>query len=310
MKVNITELYGLRIATDFDLHDSGTPGAGDPDVVVHSGEPFNQWQPQPHGRVLLDFATKEPWYTLVQLDDGRFHYRVHSIGDFVISPDVARVEMRLHRDVENGMDAIMTTGTLLSLLLFLRGTSVLHGSAVDVAGEAIGFVGHSGQGKTTMATLFCTEGASVVTDDVLVIDQPGTHPTVRRGSRELRLRSGTAELVDRLADAATRTSADARHVVAPHHAEQESTPLRAILIPLPTRDGSALRFERLRIKDAALALVGYPRLMGWRDERVLRQLLADASAIVSTTAVFAAFVPWGPPFPENLTGSLAETLAS
>lgn len=308
--MSVTQLYGLRIATDFDLHDSGTPAAGEPDVIVRSGEPFEHWQPQPSGRLLLDFETHEPWYTLVRLEDGHFHYRVHSIGDFVITPEVDGVEMRLHRDVERGMDAIMTTGTLLSLLLFLRGTSVWHGSAVDVAGEAIGFVGHSGQGKTTMATLFCAEGASVVTDDVLVIDEPATRPTVRRGSRELRLRSGTGELVERLADAATRTSADERQILAPTHAERESTPLRAILIPLPTRDGTALRFERLRAKDAALALVRYPRLMGWRDEKVLRQMFTDASQIVSKTPVLAALVPWGPPFPEDLTGALVETLAS
>ncbi|GAA0335997.1 phosphoenolpyruvate carboxykinase (ATP) [Micropruina glycogenica] len=308
--MNVTQLYGLRIATDFDLHDSGTPTAGQPDVVVHSAESFDLWQPQPVGQVLLDFETHEPWYTLVRLEDGRFHYRVHSIGDFVISPDVTHVEMRLHRDVQDGMDAIMTTGTLLSLLLFLRGTSVWHGSAVDVAGEAIGFVGHSGQGKTTMATLFCAEGASVVTDDVLVIDEAGTRPTVRRGSRELRLRSGTAELVERLSDVATRTSADERQILAPTHAAQESTPLRAMLIPLPTRDGSALRFERLRGKNAALALVRYPRLMGWRDQGVLRRLFADASAVASTTPVFAALVPWGPPFPSDISGALAETLAS
>lgn len=303
-----TLLYGLRISADFDLHDSGIEDDGEPDVAIRTGSPFREWTPQPAGQVILDFATHEPWYTLVRLDNGNCHYRVHSIGDFVISPDASMVEMRLHEDVAPGMDAIMTTGTLLSLLLFLRGTSVFHGSAVAVDGRAVGFVGHSGQGKTTMATLFCTEGASVITDDVLVLDYTQSVPSVRRGSRELRLRSGTAELVDQLAHAATRTSADERQILAPAHAHQESTPLAAILVPIPTRDESKLRFERLQGKNAALSLVRYPRLMGWRDESVLRKLLLDATTVASGAPVLAAFVPWGPPFPDDISGALKEFL--
>lgn len=307
--MNSAMLYGLRVATDFDLHGAGRPADGAPDVVVRSGQPFSEWAPQPPGDVILDFETREPWYTLVRRDDDSYHYRVHSIGDFVISPDVTRVEMRLHSAVTPGMDAIMTTGTLLSLLLYLRGTSVFHGSAVEVDGHAIGFVGHSGQGKTTMATLFCTEGASVITDDVLVIDSPESAASVRRGSRELRLRSGTEELVDQLSDAEIRTSADDRRIVAPNHTLRESTPLRAILIPVPTRDGSLLRFQRLDSKEAALALMGFPRLLGWRDMAVVQKLFLDATAIVLHTPVLAAFVPWGPPFPDDIISALKESLA-
>lgn len=301
-------LYGLAVEADFDLGDAGPRSDAPADVRVTTGSAFTDWQPQPPGETMLDFATHEPWYTLVRLHDGSYHYRVHRIGDFLISADARDVEMHLHSDVAPGMDAIMVTGTVLSLLLFLRGTSVFHGSAVAAAAGAVGFVGHSGQGKTTMATLFCAEGAAAVTDDVLVVDLDAGRPAVRRGSRELRLRSGMADLAAQVPGAATRTSADARQILAPTHSGDESLPLRAVLIPLPTRDGSALRFERLRGATAAFALIRYPRLMGWQDPAVLQRMFVDATRIAAQVPILVVHVPWGPPFPHDLTGSLNEAL--
>lgn len=303
-----TQLYGLKFSVNFDLHDAGVPAQGTPDVVIRRGADFKDWDPHPEGEVLLEFATSEPWYTLVRLDDGRLHYRVHTIGDFLIAPNADEVEMHLQRDVAAGMDAIMTTGTLLSLLLFLRGKSVFHGSAVAVDGAAVGFVGYSGQGKTTMAALFCAEGAAAITDDVLVIDQLKSLPTVRLGSRELRLRSSSAELSDRFSGVSSRLSADDRQILAPVAAKTQSLPLTAILIPMPMRDGSALRFERLRGVHAALTLARYPRLMGWRDPMVLRRFVNDATSLASQIPVLLAKVPWGPPFPEGIVAELQEAL--
>lgn len=303
-------IYGLNLDVDFPLHEAGSViPQGSADVTIHSAEPFDIWEPQPVGEVILDFETTNPWYTLVRLEDGSFHFRVHSICDCWISADASRVTLAMHRSAAPGMDAVMTTGTLLSLLLFLRGAPVFHGSAVDVDGRAIAFIGHSGQGKTTMATLFCAEGASVITDDVLVIDDTTTVPAARRGSRELRLRAGIEEVAARVTGATARTSADERLVLAPEATIAETVPLGAIVIPAPSRDGSPLLFRKLRPMDATLALMTFPRLMGWRSEPARRDLLTAASAIATRVPVVIAEVPWGPPFENGLVNKLSDFLA-
>lgn len=296
-------LYGLGIDADFDLHDAGVP-ATSIDVRVRTLPPFTDWTPLSDGEVALDFATDEPWYTLIERSDGSWQFRVHTMCDFSISSDLSDVQIAMHTSSAVGMDAIMTTGTLLSLLLFLRSTPVLHGSAVEVDGESIGFIGHSGQGKTTMATLLCAEGATIVTDDVLVLDDVDAAPRVRRGSRELRMRSGLTQLADHIPGAGRRISADSRDVVVPAHTALDSAPLRALVIPRPRRDGGEFALTRLRPKQATLALMSFPRLMGWRSPRVLGEILRVNAATAGRVPVLIADVPWGPPFPDGLTEAI------
>lgn len=303
-----TVLYGLGIETDFDLHDAGASDADRLDVRVRTGLELDSDTSQPSGERLLDFETNEPWYTLVRTAPGDLHFRVHGVCDYLISSDFSSVELRMNAGVDRGMDSVMTVGALVSLLLYLKGTPVFHGSAVDVDGRGIAFVGHSGQGKTTMATLFCAEGASVITDDVLVVDGADSRPMIRKGSRELRLRSGIEELASRAAGGASRISADARQVIAPRPSKTAQVPLHAIVIPRPTRSGAPLRFERLGEKDALLALLSFPRLMGWRDPSVLSLIFRGASELASRVPVFVGHIPWGPPFPQGITSALlAET---
>ncbi|MBE9005839.1 hypothetical protein IQ259_12460 [Fortiea sp. LEGE XX443] len=60
-------------------------------------------------------------------------------------------------------------GNIMSLLLYQRGLFVLHGSAVEVNGSAIAFVGKSGWGKSTIAAALHANGHQIITDDVVAI---------------------------------------------------------------------------------------------------------------------------------------------
>ncbi|MDQ7993990.1 MAG: hypothetical protein AAGC63_16635, partial [Propionicimonas sp.] len=75
--------------------------------------------------------------------------------DFEIDSSLSEVMVCPFEDMQPGLDRVLATGTLLSIVLQLRGDCVLHASAVERDGRALAFVGQSGRGKSTMATLMC-----------------------------------------------------------------------------------------------------------------------------------------------------------
>ncbi|MGH3922730.1 MAG: hypothetical protein ACRDTT_07670, partial [Pseudonocardiaceae bacterium] len=47
-----------------------------------------------------------------------------------------------------------------------------------------------------------------------------------------------------------------------------------------------------------------PRLLGWSDERILTQTFLNLSRLARAVPVYAARVPWGPPFDEAVIDTL------
>ncbi|TVQ55761.1 MAG: hypothetical protein EA366_10445 [Spirulina sp. DLM2.Bin59] len=87
-------------------------------------------------------------------------------------------------------------GPVLAFWLRWRGVLCLHGSAVQMGEGAIAFVGPAGAGKSTTAALFAQAGYSVITDDVVVIQQhPGGKPHIIPGYPRLRLWQNSVQLL-------------------------------------------------------------------------------------------------------------------
>jgi hypothetical protein len=90
-------------------------------------------------------------------------------------------------------------GPVLGLLLYLRGLTCLHASAIACDGAALVFVGPAEAGKSTLAAAYARQGYRVLTDDVLVLVR-NEHsivaiPGVPRGRSRLG-RSATSILTD------------------------------------------------------------------------------------------------------------------
>jgi hypothetical protein len=87
--------------------------------------------------------------------------------------------------------------TILPIDLLRRGSHVLlHSSAVEIDGSAVGFLGPSGSGKSTTCLSLHLRGHSVLADDVLVIrtQLSPAQATVLPGNSTFRLNSDSARL--------------------------------------------------------------------------------------------------------------------
>ena len=132
-----------------------------------------------------------------------------------------------------GADIDLARTDLLSRVLLLalddRATLWLHGSAVATRGGAIGFLGASGVGKSTLAlALTARGGASHICDDTLAIEMGGAL-LVRATDHTLRLCSDSRELLAPGASA-VRREVDGKFIItrdALRTKEEAGTPAHA-----------------------------------------------------------------------------------
>ena len=309
----MSRLYGLNVSTDFPLHQDrpGPPGA-QPDVTVRTGMDYPVSHEVPDGRILLDFSYEgERFYTAVQRLDSSFLLRFYEVCEFAISADLREVVIHHFRGMEPGMDAVMTTGGLLAFILGRQGHTVLHASAVDLGPGAVAFVGQSGMGKSTMATLMCADGGRLITDDVLRVDYVADKPVVRLGVSEVRLRKNGDELIDQFAVGVDRrVSADDRDVLALPTSDRDRVTLKAICIPNPNPDLDRVIIDRLPTKIAVFALLSFPRILGWQDPMALNDSLQQATRLALNVPVLRVQVPWGPPFSAEVAPQIRRSVLS
>jgi hypothetical protein len=298
---DLGEVYycaGLRVRSPLPLTARVVEGPAD--VVVVQGEDRPVPYERPSDQVIAERVVDgRPWYTFAQRGEevvGRFY----GLADFEIDGSGRRVTY--HRDPEaRDLVAILIAGSLVAYLLSSAGRLVLHASAVEVDGAALAFVGFSGQGKTTMATILCAEGYPFVTDDLLPVDAGPEGVTCAPGGIELRVREKVEALLERFSSGAVRgRTLDDRHAVAPLTTSAERLRLAALVIPWPDRAASTVSARRLPPGEAALLLARCQRIEGWTAPSQLRAQFSSISAVVASVPVLEMHVPWGPPFSATL----------
>jgi hypothetical protein len=279
----------------------------DADVTLILGDEVEQPFERPSAELVAELVLeKYLCYTFCRVGDG-YVGRMPWIADFVISADLTHV---VCHPVPSGLKEvipIVVPGTITAFLLAMRGRCVLHGSAVDVGGQGVAFVGPSGQGKSTMAAIFCSAGASLVTDDVLPLEFGGTGESsvsCTRSTNEIRLREKAVSLAQRFGRESVRKTQDERHAVTTETSPLEQVPLAAIVLPRPDREHLEVTARRLASGEASLALGRCERIEGWRSRGHLLQQFSDIGRVVESVPVFEVWVPWGPPFGDDVANSV------
>ena len=300
-------LYGLRIASDLPLRAPLAELEGTPDFTILRGDDLPSDYPPPPGEVwaAADFGNG----VSVRLAQT-------GTGWSLLYPNTA--EVRFAADLRTAtlhgapgkadILPLLLTSSIPTWWLNLRGESVLHASAVALRGRALAFIGASGMGKSTMATLLCAHGATLITDDALRLVKAGGGYACHFGPGELRLRPAAAALAEQFAPGCADVSVDGRTTLRLVTPTQELPRLAAIVIPQPSREASELRVERLSLVQASFHLNSYTRVIGWQAEGPLRRQFEHFSELAQRVPVAKLTIPWGPPFAPELAAQIWASL--
>ena len=83
-------------------------------------------------------------------------------------------------------------GTVMAILLYQRQFLVLHGSVINFDGEAVIFLGNSGDGKSSTAAAISAAGYNLVNDDVAPITLEDSQVILQPGFPQIKMSQATA----------------------------------------------------------------------------------------------------------------------
>ena len=273
------EVFGLLVASEIALPEllEAKPGA-EADVSIRYGT-----IPATDERQGLSIHADG---ALLQIE-GVARYWMADGREMVVEPDPAGSERNLR---------LYLLGSAFAALLHQRTLLPLHANAVVVAGRAIGFMGHPGAGKSTLAAWFHDRGFEVLADDVCLVTGSGSGaPLAHAGIPRLRLWNEALEASGRRAQDYERSFDDMEKYTVPTHSAltRRTVPLSHLYVLEKAADGDAGEVARLRGSDAVEALVAntyrgaYVPLMG----RTREHLMACA-ALAAAVPVFRAPRRW------------------
>lgn len=302
-------LYGLGLATDLPLKAPLAPADRAPDLTILRGADLPADYPPPPGEVwaAADFGHGVS-VRLAKTETG-WSLLYPGTAEVRFSPD--RSSATIHSSPGKAdLVPLLLSSSVPSWWLNLCGEPVLHASAVAMGDVAIAFMGASGMGKSTLATVLCAQGARLITDDVLRLARDGDAFRCHYGPGELRLRPAAAALAGQFAPECADASADGRTTLRLEAPTAELPRLAAIFIPRPSREATELCVERLSLLQASFHLNGFTRVIGWQVEGPLRRQFEWFGELTQHVPVAKLTVPWGPPFAPDLTAKIWACLPS
>jgi hypothetical protein len=283
------QAFGLDV--DLSFPAPGLPAASGPPTgrrtrvdLVEPDEIDRGWPSAGVERVLEErFGGGQPERTIDAHPQAGYRLHARHFGLARLSPSGDRV-LCSPPDVAPWRWQRFLVGRVLPWAAVLRGLEVLHASAVTVGGGAVGFVGPTGAGKTSVAIRLVARGARFLTDDVLALDRDGgglrAHPgasiaSVRPAEREAIPRSTWRGLGSVLGHSGKTYLALPR--------EDRPAPLRALYF---LRSTGGARIEPIDRPDPRLLLAS-TFVLGVRTPERLRNQLDVCATLVREVPMFS-----------------------
>jgi hypothetical protein len=173
--------FGMTIRSRLPLPAAEVPPLAQPDVEIVDGLT---------PAVLPEAVTRESWFHAAP---GLLLLTIEGVARYLVAAG-RRITIHRRADVTDDEVRVFLLGSALGALLQQRRVLVLHGSAVEVGGEAVAFLGPRGVGKSTLATALWRRGCPVVTDDLCVITRgPTGRPVIAAGLLRTKLAADALE---------------------------------------------------------------------------------------------------------------------
>ena len=182
--------YGLAIGSAFTLPELAPSDAFNSDVTIDYGSVEG---PLP----------EKGLPRLIRFDEDGLYFAWPFIGRFRLTTSGRIIVDPLTDNPQHLRFALL--GPVLAGYLHLRGTPLLHGSAVRIGDRALLFLGRKGAGKSTAAAALAAAGCEVLSDDVIALKQDGGDMAILPGFASLKLSQAAR---DQLLPRATLIGAD------------------------------------------------------------------------------------------------------
>ena len=188
LALNWYHVYGITLASQ--LRHNLPEEQGQSDVVVQLTVA------QPH--IFRNVADKlrpdgNDWMQHQLLADHSLYMRWENCLELLVSADGKTVACgNLSNHPFEAFDAYLSNFAVSAALL-QQGEEPLHATVVAKGDDAVGFIGASGRGKSTLAAHFVARGWDLVTDDMLRVTFEGSKVVAHSGPHRLKLYKDSAE---------------------------------------------------------------------------------------------------------------------
>lgn len=215
--------YGLGISADFAIPEFSVAAAKD-DVRIVIDRDF----------AVEDVAIEDTTQLAIKVTPAFSYVFDRPIGTFYIY-NGNRVVVVPAPGATIEQARIYLVGTIMAIVLYQRGSLVLHASSVVIDGKAIVFVGRSGSGKSSLAGALNQRGYGLVSDDVVAVDLSSSVPLVHPAFGQYKLSEAIARVLGHENSSLLNRDIENRGYINCQNFKTRSLPIGQVYILTPDR---------------------------------------------------------------------------
>jgi hypothetical protein len=307
-------VYGNAVRSEIPLNAPSASWALDLtyDFVARSNPPSDQYVDWVHTYRSGDGS---PWMEL-GIGQNKTLFRFPEKAEFCCSGPLELgdsaltvVECFLHHNTGAETVRHLFLNQVLPDLIAAKGSIVVHAGAVEIDDFAIGFLGRSGIGKTTLVTKFITSGFRCLTDDVLRLDRSGnkflaipSYPVIRLTADQAEVLLGPDVLLTDVADYSHKRAA----FVASDQFCPEARELNCCYFLSPSEDLKEISIEDVTEREACVEVVQQTFRLNPHDGNLLRDEFERIQRLTASVPFFRIHYPLGNSFLQSLMDTMVD----